>query len=273
MSRIIKKLSNLFAVRLLGHKHDVVCYAGNYGSWHDAMQDSDGYDTDLILHKVRDSLLKVKQGDAVYERDSVIFDEIRYSWPLLAGLLWISSCNSNRLHVLDFGGSLGSSYFQNRHFLSHLAEISWNIVEQPKFVECGKQHFEDNILRFYNSMEECLTYCPCDTILLSGVLPYIEKPHDLLERIIDLGFKYIIIDRIPLFMGNMPDRLTVQNVPMHIYKARYPAWFLNRDGFLSHFKDCYETVATFDALAGAIFIGGEVAQDKGFLFKRLDSRV
>jgi putative methyltransferase (TIGR04325 family) len=122
-------------------------------------------------------------------------------------------------------------------------------------------------------MEECLGYRPCDTILLSAVLSYIEKPHDLLERIIDLGFKNIIIDRTPIFLGDTPDRLTVQHVPPHIYKARYPAWFFNMAGLLSHFKDCYETVVTFKALADDIFVGDKVAQDKGFIFKRLDSLV
>jgi hypothetical protein len=41
---------------------------------------------------------------------------------------------------------------------------------------------------------------------------------------------------------------------------------------MSHFRDCYETVLTFDALAGAIFIGGEDSHDEGFIFKKLDSR-
>src|SRR6266702_290349 len=85
-------------------------YFGNYSGYDKACQASTGYDSDLILERVRDALLKVKSGEAVYERDSVLFDEVQYSWPLLAGLLWIASCNGNRLHLLDFGGSLGSSY-------------------------------------------------------------------------------------------------------------------------------------------------------------------
>ena len=118
-------------------------YFGNYSCWYKACQDSTGYDSNVILNKVRDALLKVKNGDAVYERDSVLFDEVQYSWPLMAGLLWIASCGNNCLNLIDFGGSLGSSYFQNRKFLGHLCEFYWNVVEQEKFVKCGRELFED----------------------------------------------------------------------------------------------------------------------------------
>jgi len=47
----------------------------------EAMELSTGYDSERILGKVRDSLLKVKRGEAVYERDSVLFDKVQYSWP------------------------------------------------------------------------------------------------------------------------------------------------------------------------------------------------
>lgn len=244
-------------------------YSGNYRNWKDAVAASVGYDANLILDKVRDALLKVKNGEAVYERDSVLFDRVQYSWPLLAALLWIASRNDNRLHLIDFGGSLGSSYFQNRRFLSHFKELSWNIVEQPKFVECGKLHFDDGILAFHATIEECCAVRPCDTFLLSSVLPYIERPHELLDSIIAAGFEYVIIDRTPLLLWGEEDRLTVQTVPEHIYRASYPAWIMNREDLLRHFAGRYEKVAEFDALAGAIRVGASVAFDKGFIFKRL----
>ena len=59
---------------------------------------------------------KVKNGEAVYERDSVLFDEIQYSWGLLAGLEKAALEHDGKLCVLDFGGSLGSTYYQNKQF-------------------------------------------------------------------------------------------------------------------------------------------------------------
>src|SRR3990167_5203275 len=104
-------------------------YFGNYKTWQEALNNSIGYDSTAILEKVKNSLIKVKNGEAVYERDSVLFNKIEYSWPVLAGLLWAASQSGNKLTVLDFGGSLGSSYFQNRNFLEHV-NLKWYIVEQ-----------------------------------------------------------------------------------------------------------------------------------------------
>jgi putative methyltransferase (TIGR04325 family) len=39
---------------------------------------------------------------------------------------------------LDFGGSLGSSYFQNKKFLDALRLVEWNVVEQENFVATGE---------------------------------------------------------------------------------------------------------------------------------------
>ena len=244
-------------------------FAGDYRSWQDAAAASEGYDSDLILGKVRHTLLKVKNGETPYERDSVLFDDVQYSWPLLSALLWIASCSGNRLHLIDFGGSLGSSYFQNRRFLSHLSEWSWNIVEQTNFVECGRREFEDGILAFYMTIEEGRAARPCNAILLSSVLPYVESHHEWLERIVAAGFEYIVIDRTPFLLRDDRDRLTVQTVPAHIYKASYPAWFFGRAGFLRHFEGRYEKVAEFDALSGAMRIGLSLAFDRGFIFKRM----
>ncbi len=42
--------------------------------------------------------------------------------------------NNNNLSVLDFGGSLRSTYYQNKTFLENLNSIEWSIVEQTHFL-------------------------------------------------------------------------------------------------------------------------------------------
>lgn len=248
-------------------------FRGRFGSfrecttWEEARMASTGYDTDLILNKVRDSLLKVKRGEAVYERDSVLFDEIRYSWPLLAALLWIATQKENQLNLVDFGGSLGSTYFQNRNFLAHLKELRWSIVEQKKFVECGRRDFENEHLKFYEDLEECCKVQRPDAILFSSTLQYLEKPYDMLEKIISRGFEFILFDRTPLLeKGN--DRITVQKVPPAIYEASYPAWFFSRNKFLSFLSGEYQLMAEFEALSGTFHLRGGRAADKGLIFRR-----
>ena len=187
-------------------------YYGKYSRWEDAFRASTGYDSTVILERVRGALLKVKTGEAVYERDSVLFDTVQYSWPLLAGLLWIASQKANRLNLVDFGGSLGSSYYQNRKFLSHLKELNWSIVEQRNFVDCGKRDFENDHLKFYYDLDACFGEQHPDAILFSGVVQYLEDPYGTLEKAKSLGFEFVLFDRTP-FLEKGGDRITVQKVP------------------------------------------------------------
>jgi len=224
-----------------------VIWSGNYNSWELARKASTGYDRDIILNKVKDSLLKVKNGQAVYERDSVIFKEIEYSWPLLAALMWIAAQSEGELNVIDYGGSLGSTYFQNEKFLRHLPKVRWNIVEQKNFVDVGKESFENDVVRFFYDVESVLEESSPDAILFSSVIQYIERPYELLEKIKKLGLRFILFDRTP-FTLNGTDRLTVQKVSPKIYPADYPCWFFDRRRFYSFFDDKYIVVAGFKSL-------------------------
>ena len=243
---IAKEISPPIVLKVYRNLMGTAVFSGNYSTWDEARKASGGYDSDVILSKVKDALLKVKSGAAVHERDSVLFEKVRYSWPLLASLLWIASREDNRLNVIDFGGSLGSSYFQNRKMLSHLRELTWNIIEQRNFVECGKQYFEDEHLRFYYGIEDCLKEQHADIILLSSVIQYLEEPYDLLQTIIGKRIKYLVFDRTP-FLDRGNDRITVQKVPVEIYPASYPSWFFNLDKFLKFLSDDYELIADFES--------------------------
>lgn len=241
-------------------------YFGNYCSWEAARRDSSGYDAPRIVEKVRDALLAVKNGKVAAERDSVLFDRIEYSWPLLASLLWISSREGNRLKLVDFGGSLGSSYYQNRHFLMNLEELNWHIVEQPCFVNEGRRYFESGVLHFHTDISECFSSCRPKTVLLSSVLPYLENPYAFLEKEVLGHFKYVIIDRTGFVTGDQ-DRLTVQRVPPSIYEASYPAWFFSETKMLKLFSVSYDLMSDFSCNDQANI----PAYFKGFLFVRRSS--
>jgi putative methyltransferase (TIGR04325 family) len=243
-------------------------FFGQYSSWEAARNETDGYDSNLILEKVKESLLKVKEGKAVYERDSVIFDHIQYSFPLLAALLRVAVENQGNLSVLDFGGSLGSSYFQCRDFLSIINYLKWSIVEQDKFVRCGKRFFENESLQFFDTIETCIKHTAPNVILLSSVVQYLENPYLFLKNLLDYNFQYIIFDRTT-FVSEGSDRITIQKVPPEIYSASYPAWFFNLEQFLQVFQDRYELIAQFDALGGLPEIRDPyaIARDLGFIFR------
>lgn len=247
--------------------HDDSFWKGNYTSWQEAVRQSGGYDDHEIIQKCRDSLSKVRDGQAAYERDSVLFDEIHYSWPLLACLENIALQNENSLHVVDFGGSLGSSYFQNRHFLKGLRSLQWTVVEQKHFVDCGKKEFEDDILKFEYSVEDILHKQKVHCLLLSGVLQYLSEPFKWIEKLCNYNIEFVILDRTG-FVDGFSDLLTIQKVPQEIYHASYPCWFFNEHQFLSHFSKQYNKITDFnDSFTPPIHVNEQRGYWKGFYLK------
>lgn len=233
---VIRKLKNQIVVQ------DI--WSGDYASWDEAKKKCTGYDTTLILEKCKNALLKVKNGEAVYERDSVLFDQIDYSFGLLAGLQRAALENNGNLCVLDFGGSLGSTYYQNKGFLNSVKSLQWCIVEQLHFVDSGKKNFENDQLKFYYDLEECMSKHKPNVLILSSVLQYLEKPYEWIEKILGFDISYIIIDRTA-FTDADRDILTIQKVPEVIYEASYPAWFFG-NGVLNKFTKKYKILARFD---------------------------
>lgn len=223
----------------------VEVWSGDYKTWVEAKNLCTGYEDENILEECKNALLKVKKGEAVYERDSVIFNEIQYSWGLLAGLQKTAMENKGKLCVLDFGGSLGSTYFQNRNFLSSVEDLKWCVVEQENFVDVGTNNFENVQLKFFHTVEECFLKYKPNVILLSGVLQYLENPYDWINKFISYNINTIIIDRTSFFNGEN-DIITLQNVPEEIYSASYPCWFFQKQKFLNAFKN-YSVLGSYSS--------------------------
>lgn len=218
-------------------------FEGDFATWEEASARCTGYDAEGILAKVLAATLKVKRGEAAFERDSTLFEEIEYAWPVLTGLMWAAARSGGRLNVLDFGGALGSSYFQNRKFLLALPEVHWNVVEQTHYVEAGRAHIQDEQLRFYQTIEECLTENQPNVVLLSSVLQYLESPIDLIHKLNKVGASFLIVDRTP-FSRHKEDKLFVQKVPAAIYSASYPMWIFSLPEFKQLLEENWRLVAS-----------------------------
>lgn len=243
-------------------------FFGNYSSWEEALANSTGYDSDVILNKVKNALLQVRDGKAVYERDSVLFDHIEYSFPLLAVLLKLALKNNGKLTIIDFGGSLGSSYYQCRSFLQDIKELKWYIIEQPKFVECGKKLFENDNLKFCFDIDEALTKNGNpDILLLSSVIQYLKDPFDFLLDITKHDFPYILFDRTTLSPYPEANILTIHHVSPLIYEAMIPTWLLSIEQILKQLSCKYELIIEFDSLSGEIEWNRKIIHEKGFLFR------
>ncbi|WP_407844992.1 methyltransferase, TIGR04325 family [Desulfovibrio falkowii] len=229
--RCIQKL------RQRGRNTQALAWQGDYPDWQSAVAASTGYDQDAIFVKVRDAARAVRDGKALWERDSVLFYHEEYNLPLLSALMSIAAWNKGRLRVLDFGGALGSTYWQHKPLLQNLDIISWSVVEQPHVVACGREEFSTDDLQFWLDMQSCAAKGPIDVVLFSGVLQYMEFPYKLLEQAVALNPQAIILDRTPF--AEKGERITVQNVPPEIYPASYPCRWLDKERVGTVLKSSY----------------------------------
>ena len=243
--------------RLVGHQ---IRYTGDFKSWADAENASTGYSAQVILDRAIQATQRVKAGEAVFERDSVLFSEAQQSFPVLAGLLRAAGESGNQLSVLDFGGSLGSSYLQCRDFLSVLPSLKWGVVEQEHFVNYGQGFLQTEQLRFFITIADCMRQIRPNVALLSSVLQYLPEPYNVLDELVSSRIPYIVVDRTP-FSDHKGDRITIQHVPPSIYEAILPCRVFDKKKFLDTFLGRYEVIALFDGSDGTA-----VANGLGFTF-------
>lgn len=240
---------------------------GDYRNWEKVVSISKGYDQSAILEKVKAGLSLVQKGEAAYERDGMVFPELEYSVQLLKVFQHIGQEFNKHLNVLDFGGSLGSLYFQYREALKEM-NLNWNVVEQAHFVDCGRKHFENRELHFYRSISESEDSAHSNILLLSSVLAYLPQPHVFLKSVQSHDFDYIVLYRTAFVDGD-EDRLTLQVVPPEVYKASYPAWFFCEKKLMSDLQGKYVLISEFPGdIETEYRLNDKRAYWKGMVFKR-----
>jgi putative methyltransferase (TIGR04325 family) len=212
----------------------------NYLSWEQAEQMSEGYDSDNIIKKIKKAAKLVFNGEAVYERDAVIFDKIEYSYPLLASLLFVAA-NSKSFKVIDFGGGLGTTYQQNRKFISKIKNVcEWRIVEQEKIVAIGKNEFTNKILSFYKTIEEA-NKDGVDVVIFSGCVNYVKNSYSFMAEAKMIKAPYIIFDRTQI-TNQMKDTFAVHNISSYSLGSSLPVRNFNYNNIVKFFVDEYELI-------------------------------
>ncbi|MBK9990385.1 MAG: methyltransferase, TIGR04325 family [Verrucomicrobia bacterium] len=211
-------------------------FAGDFSSWGEARAASKGYDDAAVLARVVAATRAVVEGQALWDRDGAVFTAPEYNMSLLSVLKKIAQAEDGRLDLVDFGGALGSTWRQHRALLSDLGSVHWRVVEQPHYVASGKQ-FTDNVLSFHPALQDALSL-GANTVLLSGVLAYLERPHQLIEDLVRLRVRHIIIDRTS-FAVNGRARLTVQRVPAGLGGGSYPCWHFDQRRLLEPLTGLY----------------------------------
>jgi putative methyltransferase (TIGR04325 family) len=246
LKRVLPPIVREWRLRLLDR---TTRYYGCPVDWVQAKAMSGSYSDANILANVARAARAVASGEARYERDSVLFQDTVYPFPVLAALLRAALINENRLEVIDFGGSLGSTYHQCRSFLDGVSSVSWWVVEQPEFVALGRSEFTNMELNFVNAFEELPRMSPGGIALACSVLQYMENPSLTLAILDNLPVRHLVIDRTTI-SEEATDRLCVQHVPKSIYKASYPCWILSRSRLLSLLSKTWRVVSDFACVEG-----------------------
>jgi len=246
---------------------DEIYFFGDYSDWDEASRQCAAYGTDQILERVLSATLKVRKGEAIERKDGVFFGRVPYNCALISTLLSAAIHSQNLLSVLDFGGSLGISYFHSRDYLRDVLEIAWSIVEVPNFVAAGRKHLQSDELRFYETIEDCVRCRTPNIILLMGVLQCLAYPWDTLKNLLQIGVPYVFIDRTGMIDSDR-DRLMIQYVPERIYRADQPVWFLSETKLLSSLKDA-GYICLYDFLSGYQYtLPGAKVSWKGFIYRK-----
>ena len=232
---ILKLILPNFFIKFINRlfKRNIVI-EGNYKNWPDAIKNSLGYGSNVIFKKSKESFLKVINGKAQYERDSVLFYTKKINNFLINILFEIKNKNKP-LKVLDFGGSFGSTYFQNYSILSDKKKFHWSIIEQPEIVQfANKQKLNEN-LNFFSDKNKYIDKYRPDVILFSSVVQYLQYPFNLINFFIKKKINYFIFMKTP-FEKNK-ESIRIQIVPKNIYDASYPIRIFNENIFLELFKN------------------------------------
>jgi putative methyltransferase (TIGR04325 family) len=237
--------------------------------WKTTQQRSGGYDESEILRRVVNATREVVGRRACYERDSVLFHEPQAPWQILAPLMRHALRFPGPLHVIDFGGSLGSTYRQCRPYLPADLVLNWTVIEQPSFVEIGQFEFSNTELSFCHSIEDMPDSTQPRLLLASSVLQYLPSPDSILSAWNSSGANTLLIDRTPVVNSDSGHLLTIQHIPRHIYKASYNCWLLSRQELLAQLETDWRLVIDFACPEGVRrTTRGTPFEFRGFLLER-----
>jgi len=239
---------------------------GPFMNWEAATRYSNGYNAPVILEKIKNATLQVKNNQRLSVRDGIVFDTPQYAYPLLTALLKITAENNNKLTVVDFGGGLGSTYYDFTRLYPQ-ADLHWYIIEQEAFVECGKAHFQNSQLHFMHDLD-VLPRKP-DIVIVSSALQYIPQPYAQLDKLLALNSPYFLLDRTTFSnLSTDEERIFVERVPAHIYAASYPFWLLSYSKISKYFEKKYQILFEMDTLEGRYVKNGIEVVSRGVCYKK-----
>ena len=224
MKKFLKKILKKF-------RKSHLVYSGPYTTWSEAVKNSTGYDSKIIIEKVSESTLKVINGVKAYERDGTLFDNKPEKNMLLEQL---AKTNIYGKVIVDMGGGLGSNYINYSNFFRDNNCIYY-VVEQENFIEKGNEIAKEYNLNLNFRKELSEIDENIDIVICSSFLQYIENWKTIVSEIKAKKPQNIFVDRHPL--TNKDSEILVQlNTGYYKKKVTYPLHLVNEEEFIKEFK-------------------------------------
>ncbi len=237
-------------------------FTGDFLNYSDALSHCKGYEDKSIVKTYEQQLIKSLSNSN--DRDFFIEDRsIRILSSSLFALNRLGIVKDAK--ILDFGGSWGNHFFHVFNRISPQVHSEYVICESEKVsIELSKIESPFKFICNLNGVADKYF----DVCLASCVLPYLEKPFEILTEISRTS-KYIILDRMPVVREIDKNVLTVQR-SFHSFRdiSSYPAYFFSRKRLFDKFHELNLQVQ-FEWLVkeDAPFFSGSRQTYTGFLLK------
>lgn len=137
---------------------------------------------------------------------------------------------SDSMVILDFGGSLGHSYFKVLNS-THFDSLEYHVVETQMMVDAGRKVFSAHPRLLFHDHIPRLPVV--DIVYSRTALQYVDNWRDVLKRLVSLDAEYIILSDTQA--GNIKTFVGIQNWYGHLV----PNWFFS-------IKELLEAIPGYD---------------------------
>lgn len=134
---------------------------------------------------------------------------------------YVNSIKKENVTVLDYGGSLGTSYLPLKDNNSG-KKLNYHVVEVPGMVKTANKVFvSDSCINFSSTIPEDLDQV--DIVYIRTSLQYSEDWRKTLQSLFNIGATYFILAHVSA--GDIPTYLTLQLWGSY----EIPYWFINKN--------------------------------------------
>ena len=197
-------------------------------SWSDATSRSSGYQSPQTINSLvgSDPVDELNQG--IESHVGSRFQQIASAF--LEGIAAVQ--HQSMVRVLDIGGGLGEYFFLFEKMVPSL-ELQWTIIETPVVCELARSTTPTRAnLSWINRLDDAEGHF--DIALMSGVIQYVERPYELLNKGIEKS-DFLILNRCPI-THSQRRVVCIQRPGFFESKGSYPVHMLSETELISYLE-------------------------------------